>query len=66
MEDRKLTRQEKWRAKQDVKRLQFAFYEKDHDLYYKFMSVKGKTQNDKLRNLLKNENDFNLFQDVEN
>lgn len=42
----------KYRKKVGVKKLQFDFYEKDFDLYYKFMSIPKKTKNEKLRYLL--------------
>ncbi len=52
--------------KSNVKRLYFEFYKVDHDLFYKFMKIKGKkAKNTVLRELLKgvDENDFELIQE---
>ena len=54
----------KYRAKIGLKKLQFDFYDKDFDLYYKFMSMPQKYKNEKLRyllNLLEDKN-FELIQ----
>jgi hypothetical protein len=55
----------KYREKIGLKKLQFDFYDKDFDLYYKFMSMPQKYKNEKLRYLLDllEDKDFELIQE---